>query len=209
MKTLPDDSKMRAQYPIMSGCFAYFPAALAGVARHSYIGGAKYNDGSLVHLRYISAQHMDCVGRHLLDLQDLLTAKERGTTHVKTWVFNFNEKAEELIDLEINEAILIECNALAWRSLAVSQELHEKLGGKPLAPAAKTEPPVPPIKPIKLLSFGKNKVAVVKAIREVAYVGLKEAVDAVNNLPSEIFYNAAYGRDRAISILIQAGGIVE
>jgi ribosomal protein L7/L12 len=209
MKTLPDDSKMRAQYPIMSGCFAYFPAALAGVARHSYIGGAKYNDGGLVHLRYISAQHMDCIGRHLLDLQDLLAAKERGETEVNTLVYAFDLKRDMPVQLSIDEAILIECNALAWRSLAVSQELHEKLGSKPLAPAARTEPPVPPIKPIKLLSFGKNKVAVVKAIREVAYVGLKEAVDAVNNLPSEIFYNAAYGRDRAISILIEAGGIVE
>lgn len=150
MKTLPDDSKMRAQYPISSGCLAYFPAALAGVARHSYIGGAKYNDGGLVHLRYISNSHMDCVQRHLMDLQDLLAAKERANAKppedegiewmVPTLVYDFETKKEVLKNLTIDEAILIECNALAWRSLAVSQEFHEKLGGKPLAPAARLEP---------------------------------------------------------------------
>lgn len=140
MKTLPDDSKMRAQYPISSGCLAYFPAALAGVARHSYIGGAKYNDGGLVHLRYISNNHMDCIQRHLMDLQDLLSAKAAGKTHAATYVYNFDDKEEQLVDLPIEEAILIECNALGWRSLAVSQELHEKLGRKPLAPAARLEP---------------------------------------------------------------------
>jgi hypothetical protein len=140
MKTLPNDSKMRYHYPISSGCIAYFPAALAGVAKHSYIGGAKYNDGALVHLRYISNNHMDCVGRHMLDLQDLLAAKERGMTYVSTYVYNFEDQEEQLVDLPINEAILIECNAMCWRSLALSQELHEKLGNRPLAPAARLEP---------------------------------------------------------------------
>ena len=140
MKTLPDESEMRYHYPISSGCLAYFPAALAGVAKHSYIGGAKYNDGGLVHLRYVSIGHLDCVGRHMIDLQDLLAARERGTTQVQAWIYNFDEKTEELIFISIEEAILIECNAMCWRSLAISQELHEKLGGKPLAPAARLEP---------------------------------------------------------------------
>lgn len=141
MKTLPDDSKARYQYPIASGCMAYFPAALAGVAKHSYIGGAKYNDGALVHLRYISTQHFDCVQRHLFDLQDLLAARERGEAYVNALVYDFEEKKEIMRELPIEEAILIECNALSWRSLAISQELHEKLGGKPLAPAARLAPP--------------------------------------------------------------------
>jgi hypothetical protein len=140
MKTLPDESKMRYHYPISSGCLAYFPAALAGVSKHSYIGGAKYNDGGLVHLRYVSTQHMDCVQRHLMDMQDLLAARERGQTTVPTYVYNFEKKVEELVDLSIEEAILIECNALSWRSLAISQELHEKFGNKPLAPAARLQP---------------------------------------------------------------------
>ena len=140
MKTLPLDSKMRYHYPIMGGCFAYFPAALAGVAKHSYIGGAKYNDGGLVHLRYISTEHLDCIGRHVMDLLDLQAAQARGETHVPTYVYDFEAKQEKLVDLPIGEAILIECNALAWRSLAYSQEAHEKFGAKPLAPAARIKP---------------------------------------------------------------------
>ena len=209
MKTLPDDSKMRYQYPILSGCLAYFPAALAGVAKHSYIGGAKYNDGGLVHLRYISNSHMDCVGRHMLDLQDLLAAKDRGTTHVKTWIYNFNEKTEELIDLDINEAILIECNAMCWRSLAISQELHEKLGGKPLAPAARLEPIAPTYQPINLISFGRNKVATIKALREINNYSLKEGVDIVNGLPNLVDYGSRFTRKQALALLITAGATAE
>lgn len=187
---------------------AYFPAALAGVAKHSYIGGAKYNDGGLVHLRYISNNHMDCVGRHMLDLQDLLAAKERGETTVPTYVYNFETKREDLIDLDINEAILIECNAMCWRSLAISQELHEKLGGRPLAPAARLSPVVE-CKPITLLSFGKNKVGVVKALREIGRYSLKDAVDAVNGVPSVVEYQAPWSRDKAIACLVAAGATVE
>jgi ribosomal protein L7/L12 len=209
MKTLPNDSKARYHYPIASGCIAYFPAALAGVAKHSYIGGAKYNDGALVHLRYVSTEHFDCVGRHVLDLQDLLAAKERGTTHVPTWVYNLNEKAEELIDLPIEEAILIECNALAWRSLAISQELHEKLANAPLAPAARLKPIVVEYKPIKILSYGRNKVGVVKAIREISGYDFKRAIDAVNNVPSDVEYKTSWTRDAALNHLVQAGATVE
>ena len=210
MKTLPNDSKMRYHYPISSGCLAYFPAALAGVAKHSYIGGAKYNDGGLVHLRYISNSHMDCVGRHMLDLQDLLAAKARGVDVVQTWIYNFEEKAERLIDISIDEAILIECNAMCWRTLAISQELHEKLGKAPLAPAARTEPPPVKVTPIKLLSFGKNKVAVVKALREINGYSLKEAVDLVNGVPSVVEYRPShFSRAKAVLHLGAAGADAE
>lgn len=140
MKTLPDDSKRRNEYPIGGGCMAYFPAALAGVARHSYISGAKYNDGGLVHLRYVGNQHFESIERHLMDIRDLEAARSRGTTHTQMWVYNFNEKAEELITVPIEDAILWECNALSWRALAIAQEKHEELGGAPLAPAARLEP---------------------------------------------------------------------
>lgn len=210
MKTLPDDSKMRYQYPISSGCLAYFPAALAGVAKHSYIGGAKYNDGALVHLRYISTEHLDCVGRHLLDLQGLLAARDRGVMVVETLIYNFETKVEEKVMLKIEEAILIECNALSWRSLAISQELHERLGNRPLAPAARTEPPPVKVTPIKLLSFGRNKVAVVKALREINGYSLKEAVDLVNGVPSMVEYRTShFSRAKAVLRLEEAGAVAE
>lgn len=208
MKTLPNDSKMRYHYPISSGCVAYFPAALAGVAKHSFIGGAKYNDGALVHLRYISTQHMDCIGRHMLDLQDLLAAHARGERDVQTFVYDFEEKRDILQTIPIEEAILIECNALAWRSLAISQELHEKLAGKPLAPAARLSPSDTGHKPINLLSFGRNKVAVVKALREIKGYTLKEAVDIVNSLPHYVDYSSQWTREKAVANLIAAGATV-
>lgn len=209
MKTLPNDSKARYHYPIASGCIAYFPAALAGVAKHSYIGGAKYNDGALVHLRYISTEHMDCIGRHMLDLQDLLAAAARGEQMTKAYVYDFEAKQDVLVDLPVEDAILIECNAMAWRSLALSQELHEKLAGKPLAPAARLKPLVVECKPINLLTFGRNKVAVVKALREINGYSLKEAVDIVNNLPHLVDYKPAWPRDKAIAQLVAAGATVE
>jgi ribosomal protein L7/L12 len=209
MKTLPNESKMRYHYPISSGCLAYFPAALAGVAKHSYIGGAKYNDGALVHLRYISTEHLDCIGRHLLDLQDLVAAKGRGATEVETYVYDFETKQDVLQMIPIDEAILIECNALSWRSLAFSQEQHEKLGNKPLAPAARLKPPADPYKPINLTDFGRNKVGVVKALREINQYSLKEAVDIVNGLPHSVDFGSRFTRQQALACLIAAGATAE
>ncbi len=187
MKTLPDDSKARAQYPIASGCLAYFPAAIAGVARHSFIGGAKYNDGGLVHLRWVSNKHLDCVGRHLLDLQDLVAMQERGTTHVDTRVYNFETKTEELINLPIEEAILIECNALAWRALAVSQTLHEQYGGKPLAPAARIRPVEDTSRKIHIVTFQDGKrVSLIRALRQLLDLSLKDSKDFTETLPKTI-----------------------
>lgn len=206
MKTLPDLSKERLKYPISGGCLAYFPAALAGVSKHSYIGGAKYNNGGLVHLRYVSTQHMDCIQRHLMDLQDLLAARERGVTHVLVPIWNFEEKAEVVENLPIEEAILIECNALAWRSLATSQELHEKLGGAPLAPAARLEPEVGPSLVIRDVAEKDKTVAMVKALRSVTDCSLKDALDTVRgSMPTLI--NLTPGTDvlHARKILTDAG----
>lgn len=118
--TLPTDSAARKEYPMMSGCLNYFPAALAGVAKISKLGNDKHNPGQpLHHARGKSTDHGDCIVRHLTDVQDLLAAKDRGA------VAN-------------PEKILEEVSSLAWRALALSQELHEKFGA-PLAPGAKVE----------------------------------------------------------------------
>lgn len=118
--TLPTDSAERKKYSLHSGCYAYFPAALAGVARHSYEAGQKHTGGKLEHRRWLSGDHADCIARHLMDLADLLALEER----------------EDGFNLEQADAALSEVNALAWRALALSQELHERLGA-PLAPAAR------------------------------------------------------------------------
>lgn len=118
--TLPTDSAERKGYPLMSGVLRYFPAAIAGVARISKLGNDKHNPGQeLHHARGKSTDHGDCIVRHLIDVQDLLGARERGLTTYKD-----------------TEELLTEVSSLAWRALALSQELHEQFGA-PLAPGAK------------------------------------------------------------------------
>lgn len=118
--TLPTDSNERKTYALFSGCLKYFPAALAGVAKTSKLGNDKHNPGQeMHHARNKSGDHGDCVIRHLMDLSDLLAANDRGTLDNKNY-------------------ILTEVDCLAWRALALSQELHEKFGA-PLAPGAKVD----------------------------------------------------------------------
>lgn len=118
--TLPTDSNDRKNYALFNGCFRYFPAALAGIAKTSKLGNDKHNPGQeMHHARNKSGDHGDCILRHLMDVEDLLARKGRG---------------EEVSD----ENILAEVSSMAWRALALSQELHEKFGA-PLAPGAKYE----------------------------------------------------------------------
>lgn len=119
--TLPTDSTVRKEVPLYSGCYTYFPAALAGVAQHSKMGNDKHNPGQkLHHSRGKSADHADCIARHMMDLADMLAKWERGRA----------------TPTEGQAEILAEANALSWRALAWSQELHE-LFGAPLAPSAR------------------------------------------------------------------------
>lgn len=116
--TLSLDSNERKNYPLYRGLLKYFPAALASVANVSKIGNDKHNPGQeLHHARGKSADHEDCIIRHLMDVADLLAAKTRG---------------EDIKD----SALLLEVSQMAWRALAYSQLLHEQLGA-PLAPGAK------------------------------------------------------------------------
>lgn len=118
--TLPTGSAERKNYPILSGCLNYFPAALAGVAKLSKTGNDKHNPGQpLHHNRSKSTDHGDCIMRHLIDLQSLLIAIDRDQGNV-----------------EVIRQIRDEASSVAWRALALSQELHERFGA-PLAPGAK------------------------------------------------------------------------
>lgn len=123
--SLPTDSAVRKGIPMYSGCLMYFPAALAGVARISKIGNDKHNPGKpLHHSRGISNDHADCVQRHLVDVGDMVAEIER-------------LKDRGLVSPVTQEALLTEASFLAWRALALSQELHERYGSAPLAPAAR------------------------------------------------------------------------
>lgn len=106
---LPTDSAERKRWPLFSGLLAYFPAALARVSHHSYLGNEKHNPGQpLNHARGKSGDHEDCIVRHLVDASEHPAG---------------------------SEARLEELSALAWRALALLQEECERAGHR-VAPAA-------------------------------------------------------------------------
>ncbi len=65
---LPEDKTARKDTPIFSGVLAYFPDALAMVARVSKAGNDQHNPGQELHWsRGKSNDHADCIIRHLVD----------------------------------------------------------------------------------------------------------------------------------------------
>lgn len=63
---------------------------------------------------------------------------------------------------------------------------------------------------VEMTSFGANKLSVIKIVREITGLGLKEAKDLVEGVPSVIKDNVA--KDEAESIkakLVEAGATVE
>lgn len=127
--TLGADSDARKKIPVFSGCLAYFAAALAGVAKHSFVSNEKHNPGEPLHWsRGKSADHEDCQTRHLMDIADMRAELRRG---------------DKPYDSALVAALLTEANANSWRALALSQELHEEFGGAPLSPGS-VAPPVEP-----------------------------------------------------------------
>jgi hypothetical protein len=98
-RVLPDDGKVREQYPLYDGLFAYFPAALCEIARWSQVGGSKHHPGEPLHwAREKSTDHQNKILRHLLDYD------------------------------QEDEHGFIEAIALAWRALALAQTELEKRG---------------------------------------------------------------------------------
>lgn len=125
--SLPTDSQERKEYPVYTGCVAYFPAALAGVAKHSKMGNDKHNPGEpLHHARGKSMDHADCIVRHLIDIGDIEARIKRVTMTDVDYLRNV-------------DSLLAEANALSWRALALSQQLYEQYNGAPLAPSAREE----------------------------------------------------------------------
>src|SRR6185503_2998145 len=66
---LPQDSDFRKQLPVFDGCFDYVPDALAYVSLVSKEGADKHCDGVLGWDRDKSTDHLNCLGRHLLDIR--------------------------------------------------------------------------------------------------------------------------------------------
>jgi hypothetical protein len=105
---------------------AYFPAAIAGAAAWSQKAMKQHKLEKLGHDRTKSSDHADCVPRHMMDAGDIIAAFERGE-----------------ISFQEVKCVLDEADAAFWRVGAWSQQLHERFGGAPMAPAAFIPPTVP------------------------------------------------------------------
>jgi hypothetical protein len=128
MLTLPTDSDVRKNYPLLRGLFNYFPAALARIANLSMRANEKHNKGEpMHHARGKSTDHGDCILRHTMDAEDLKAKIERDTA----------DGSQYAVNSPIIEAYLEELTQRAWRANAELQEACEKYGGSPLAPGAK------------------------------------------------------------------------
>ena len=121
---LPTSSADRKDVPLATGVLDYFPAALAQVAKLSKIGNDKHNPGEeLHHARGKSMDHADCILRHLA---------ERGSVDVDGFLHEVK---------------------VAWRALALLQEVMEERGA-PLARAARVPEDETPTPQLELPNLG-------------------------------------------------------
>lgn len=128
--TLTTDSDARKRIPLIGGLWGYFPAALVGVAKHSFKSNEKHNPGQPLHWSFDkSNDHAECCGRHLVDLHELRAAIDREP--------DLGER------IKLIGQLLDEANAHAWRALALSQTLHMEFDGAPLPFNAKRSLPEP------------------------------------------------------------------
>lgn len=76
-------SAERKLVPISRGLFAYFPDALALVARHSMRSNEKHNPGTEPHwAREKSKDHEDCIARHSLSVAIDPNSLDDGQPHI-------------------------------------------------------------------------------------------------------------------------------
>ena len=121
---------------------------------------------------------------------------------------NVEQFAEQFVSLTIKQAaevakILDEKYGIKPAAVAVA---GPAAGGGAAAPAAEAQTEFTVI----LATAGANKIGVIKAIRELTALGLKEAKDLVDGAPKEI--KAGVSKDEAESIkkkIVEAGGTVE
>jgi hypothetical protein len=65
---LPEDAKARKEIPVYSGFVAYFPRAMAAVAKLSKAGNDQHNPNTPLHWdRSKSGDELDALQRHILE----------------------------------------------------------------------------------------------------------------------------------------------
>lgn len=127
------DSEERKKRPMARGLLDYFPAALAEVARISYIGNEKHNPGQAMHwARGKSTDQADCILRHLAErggFEDYTMAdgKVERVRHSAQLAW----RALALLQLELEAAGEV-CEAVTPRQPPMSQdaELEEHAAWK-------------------------------------------------------------------------------
>ncbi len=95
------------------------------------------------------------------------------------------------------------------------KEMEEKFGVSAAAPVAVAAPAAAGDAPaveektqfnVVLSSFGENKVAVIKAVRQITGLGLKEAKDLVEGAPKPVKEGIARGEAEEAAKLLQDAG---
>ena len=93
---LPTDSQARKDTPVFSGFMAYFPLAIAEVARLSQAGNDKHNPGEPLHWsREKSSDHGDCLCRHQLEWDQM---DDDGFTHAVKVAWRAMAQLEVLLE---------------------------------------------------------------------------------------------------------------
>lgn len=76
-------SAERKEVAVSRGLFAYFPDALALIARHSHRSNEKHNPGEPLHWsREKSSDHEDCIGRHSIAVAVDPDSLDGGEPHI-------------------------------------------------------------------------------------------------------------------------------
>lgn len=108
---LPEDQDERNQMLLFDGFMAYFPNAMAEVAKLSYAATKQHHPDQPMHWdRSKSTDHLNKIGRHMIDAGKL---DDKGQRHSA---------------------------ALAWRAMANLQEELERDLGLPPSPASRNRP---------------------------------------------------------------------
>lgn len=104
---IPDDDKLRKDFPLFDGLLAYFPNALCEISRWSKVGNEQHNPGEELHwAKDKSTDHKNKILRHLLDAE------------------------------QVNSEGFYEAVGMAWRALALCEEILVA-SGKPWGPNVK------------------------------------------------------------------------
>lgn len=120
--SLPTDAKTRKAIPIYSGCVAYFPHALAEVARLSKIGNDQHNPGQPLHWdRSKSQDELDALMRHLTDHAANVPMDTDGVSHLAKVAW----RALAMLEKELEKEVVVPRDA--WKDNYYHPEQEEFL----------------------------------------------------------------------------------